>query len=118
MCITHRKSILKQRRRDPMDSCVILSTPLLLMDGVYRRRTISLEEAVDWVAAHSPKNFCGHQTVKILGIEPSTSREACQGFTEALCLKPKGRLDFGREYSLAEIQAVGVEFVLLTYLGE
>jgi hypothetical protein len=88
------------------------------VDGVYRRRTISLEEAVEWVTSRSPKNFCGHQTVKILGIEPSTSREACQGFSEALCLKPKGRLEFGKEYSLAEIEAVGVEFVLLTYLGE
>jgi hypothetical protein len=102
-----------------MDSSkVILSTPLLLVDGVYKRRTIGQEEAVEWVATHSPKNFCGHQTVKILGIEPSTSREACTGFSEALCLKPKGRLDFGREYSLEEIKSVGVEFVLLTFLGE
>jgi len=101
-----------------MDEKVILSTPLLLTDGLYRRRTISLEEAVDWVANSNPRNFCGHQTVKILGLEPSTTREACKGFSEALCLKPKGRLEFGKEYSLAEIQAVGVEFVLLTFLGE
>jgi hypothetical protein len=101
-----------------MDTKVILSTPLLLTDGLFRRRTISLEEAVEWIAKSNPKNFCGHQTVKILGLEPSTSREACQGFSEALCLKPKGRLDFGKEYTLSEIQAVGVEFVLLTFLGE
>jgi len=87
---------------------VILSTPLLLEEGIFSARIISLDEAREFVRRNQPQNFCGHQTVKVLGLEPSTSRDVCKGYDAALCLKPKGRLEFGREYTVEEILEIGV----------
>lgn len=95
-------------------SKVILSTTLLLSEGVFELKRISVAEALEWVGQNNPQNFCGHQTVKLLGLEPSTSRGVCEDYTEALCLKPAARVEFGREYSLEEIQNIGVEFSLIT----
>lgn len=97
---------------------VILSTALLLEDGGYKRQTISMSEAVAWVAEHQPENFCGHATVKLLGLEPAP-RKSCKGYSQALCVRPKTRLEFGRDYSLSELQDLGVELecVLVTFLG-
>lgn len=96
---------------------VILSTALLLGDGTYQMRTISQAEAQEWVNTHSPRNFVGHQTVKLLGLEPATDRAVCQGYDEALCLKPRGRMEFGREYTVSEISEIGVDFQLITKVG-
>ena len=91
---------------------VILSTPLLLEVGTFTMEEVSLDEAKAF--ASIAKNYCGHQTVKILGIEPSTSREVCNTYTQALCLKPIGRLEFGKEYTVEEIQAIGIKYFLIT----
>lgn len=93
---------------------VILSTALILEDGLFQSRSLSLDEARAWVIENQPKNFCGHQTVKVLGIEPAATREACTGYEQALCLSAKGRLEFGKEYSVEEIEQIGVDFRLIT----
>ena len=98
-------------------TCVVLSTPLLLTEGTFHAKVISLDEAREWVEANAPKNFCGHQTVKVLGLEPAQTREACQGYDEALCLKPNGRLEFGKEYTVEEILEVGVTPFLISRVG-
>lgn len=97
---------------------VILSTSLILEDGIFRSRSLTLEEAQAWVAENNPQNFCGHSTVKVLGLEPAASREQCRGYTAALCLSAKGRLEFGREYSVEEILAIGVDFRLVEEVGD
>ena len=94
---------------------VILSTKLMLGQGIFASREISLEEAKMWVKTNAPKNFCGHETVKILGLQPAVTRETCQGYDEALCLVVNGRLEFGREYSIEEIQEIGVIFTLVKF---
>ena len=93
---------------------VILSTTILVEEGTFVARKISLYEAIKWVKTHRPYNFCGHQTVKVLGIEPAKTRETCLEYSEALCLKPKGRIDPKREYSAEEILGIGVDIFLIT----
>lgn len=85
----------------------ILSSPLLLEAGEFKMEEILLDEAIKF--ATTAQNFCGHQTVKVLGIEPAKTREECAGYDEAICLKPVGRLEFGREYSVAEILKIGIK---------
>lgn len=93
---------------------VIISAPMLLEDGTFRRETISLEEAGAWVTANAPTNYVGHSTVRVVGVEPSTERAQCSGFDQALALKVRGRLDFGKEYSVDEILEIGVDAILIT----
>ena len=93
---------------------VILSTTLLLEEGRFQNTKISMAEAIEWVKTQSPINFCGHETVKVLGLEPTKTRDVCAGYDQALCLKPNGRMEFGREYSVQEILDVGVSFNLIT----
>ena len=92
---------------------VVLSTALLLEEGTFRAKKIGLAAAKAWLAAGPYDNFCGHATARILGIEPTTTRAQCLRYDEALCLKPAGRLEFGREYTAEEIDAIGVEFTLI-----
>lgn len=92
----------------------ILSSTVIVEDGIFRRQRISLEEAKNLVhGASLIANFCGHQTVKILGLEPAQSREACASFSQALVLQPKQRLEFGRDYPVQEILDIGVDSVLI-----
>lgn len=91
---------------------VILSAPMLLEEGNFSMKFISIEEAAEF--AKDATNFVGHQTVKVLGIEPATSREVCTGFEQALALKVLGRLEFGVEYSAEEIMEIGVQPILIT----
>lgn len=97
-----------------MTNKVILSTPMLLTTGLFRMEEITLEEAKAWVAEHNPVNYVGHQTVKVLGLEPATSRDVCTGYNQALSLKVNGRIEFGKEYTVDEILAVGVTCFLIT----
>jgi hypothetical protein len=92
---------------------VILSTPMLLEEGAYTMRYISLEEAAEWVKTHNPKNYVGHSTVRVLGIEPTADRSVCDGYDQALSLKVMGRTEFGREYTAEEILAIGVTAMLI-----
>lgn len=92
---------------------VILSSPILVEDGKFTRKTISQKKAQKWVDRNGPVNFSSHQTVKILGVEPASTRENTPGYDEALIISPLGRLEFGREYTKEEIEEIGVEFVLI-----
>lgn len=97
-----------------MTTRVILSTPMLLTEGTFEMKEISLEEAKAWVAEYNPVNYVGHQTVKVLGLEPATSRDACTGYAQALSLKVNGRVEFGKEYSVEDIMSIGVSCFLIT----
>jgi hypothetical protein len=96
---------------------VILSSPILVEDGVFRRAEISQEEAQDWVISNNPINFSAHQTTKILGVEPAATRENTHGYDEALIISPNQRLEFGREYTKAEIEKIGVTFLMIIKVG-
>jgi hypothetical protein len=95
---------------------VILSTALILENGDFNCRSITLDQAIEFVKLNNPVNFCSHQTVKVLNIEPAVSRETCKSYDIALCLKPKGRIEFGKEYTVDEIMEIGVYFQLITKL--
>lgn len=90
---------------------VILSTPLLLEEGLFSCRKVSLQEAQEFAA--DAVNYVGHSTVKVLGIEPATTREACSAYDAALCIKVHGRVTPGVEYSVQEILALGVTFYII-----
>lgn len=92
---------------------VILSSPILVEDGKFIRTTISQKKARRWVEKNAPVNFSRHQTVNILGIAPASTRENTSGYDEALIISPNSRLEFGREYTTEEIEAIGVSFVLI-----
>lgn len=97
----------------------ILSSPLLMEEGDFSCYKISLAQAEDIVNIYKQdlENFSGHETVKILGLEPDKSRKECQGYEKALVIKPLKRLEFGKEYSVEEILEIGVEILLIECLG-
>lgn len=92
---------------------VILSSPILVEDGTFVRKTISRKKAQKWVDENEPVNFCGHQTVKMLGVAPAATRANALYYDEALIIVPSERIEFGREYTKEELEAIGVEFVLI-----
>jgi hypothetical protein len=93
---------------------VILSTKLIIGDGLFEARELNRDEAQSWVDAGPVDNYCGHVTVRLLGLEPDTSRRTCDEYDQALALNAKSRLEFGREYTVEEIEEIGVEFTLIT----
>lgn len=92
----------------------ILSTALILEEGIFESKNITLEEAKDWVKLNKPTNFVGHSTVRVVGVEPANTREVCASYEQAMVLKPLGRLEFGKEYSVEEILNIGIQAQLLT----
>ena len=95
--------------------CAILSSSILLADGLYKRRTITVTEAKELMKTHVFTNFVGHETVKVLGIEPlpKGERPQCRNFDVALVVQPFERLDFGHEYSVQELQEIGYRIILV-----
>lgn len=91
---------------------VILSTSLILEPGTFEAEELTLEEARQWLD-DDVENYCGHQTVKLLGLQPDTERRQCDSYDYALCLRPKKRLEWGREYTVREIELIGVEIMLI-----
>ena len=94
---------------------IVLSSPLILEDGNFEAKTITLNEAIELVNLKGVKveNFCAHQTVKLLGLNPAKVRKDCSGYDLALVLKPKKRLPFGVELTVEEIEEIGVTVVLI-----
>ena len=90
---------------------VILSAPIIIGTGTFSVRHISAEEAMEFAAG--AVNYCGHQTVKMVGINPAASRRDCTGYDQALIVSPKERLEFGREYTKEEIEEIGVDYILI-----
>lgn len=86
---------------------VILSTTMLLTPGQYVMEEISLEQAKEIIKKHSVENFVGHDTVKLLGIEPAKDRKECGDYDIAIVIKPHKRLEFGKEYSKEDIESIG-----------
>jgi len=84
---------------------------MLLETGKWKMTEISLAEARRF--AVEAENFVGHSTVRILGIQPRADRAFCKGYDQALVIKVKGRLDFGREYSVEEIEQIGYTIFLI-----
>jgi hypothetical protein len=93
---------------------VILSTALILGTGTFVAKNITLDEARQWVEENLPFNFCGHATTLAVGVQPSQARSVCTDYQEALVLKPLGRLEFGREYTLEEVLEIGIQPMLIT----
>jgi len=96
---------------------------MLLECGTFSMYEVDLIEAK--LFAQSAINYSGHETVKILGIEPNSNRNECLGFDKALVIKPHGRLQFGKEYSIEEIMNIGYTIYmvendgkLVDYMGE
>ncbi|MDB4431172.1 hypothetical protein N9137_02155 [Pseudomonadales bacterium] len=81
-------------------------------NNLLKTTVLTVEEATNWVVKNSPKNYCGHDTTRIVGIEPSQSREFCNDWDAALTFKPKGRLEYGKEYSVSEILEIGITIIL------
>lgn len=93
---------------------VVLSSPMLLETGNFSMIELTVAQATAWVKDNDPKNYVGHSTSLIVGLEPATSREICEGYDAALALKPIGRLEFGKEYSKPELEEIGVSCFLIT----
>jgi len=96
----------------------ILSSPLLLEDGVFERATLTHQEAMEMVKNSTVEVFTNHQTVKILGLEPAKDRGSCMGYETALVLQPAKRLEFSREYTVEEVEEIGVNYILIIKLME
>ena len=94
---------------------VILSSPMILEEGSFSVRKITKREALNWLDS-TVKNYCGHETTKVLGVEPEKTRKTCTGYDQALCISPNKRLEFGREYTSKEIERIGVTYWLLRKL--
>ena len=95
---------------------VIFSTTLMPSDGIWERRTTTLQAAKEELAVLKaqgiePVCFSQHQTVKLFGVSPATGREQCQDFDLAFVARPLFRTEFGKEYSLEEIEDGGYEVV-------
>ena len=91
---------------------VILSSPLIFETGKFVSRIITVKEAKKW--AVGAENFCGHETVRVIGIKPVKIRKTCTSYKEALVLRVHKRLEFGQEYSVEEILAIGITPFLIT----
>jgi hypothetical protein len=97
---------------------VILSTSLLLEEGDFRCRKIDQTSAKFFATQPGVENFVQHSSVRILGILPAEERKTCLGYDEAIVIKPRGRLDFGKEYSLEELEKIGFDFFRIVKLDE
>ena len=55
--------------------------------------------------------FTQHQTIKILGLEPAKERVVYTPEANhiQMWIKPRGRLEFGREYTIEEIEKIGYD---------
>ena len=90
---------------------IILSTTILLEEGIFKVEKIDLKEAKDF--ALMAENFVTDSTVRLLGIEPTTERKVYTTFDNALVIKAKGRIDFGKEYTKEGIEGIGYELYLI-----
>lgn len=97
----------------------ILSAPIMLEDGVYVREEITKEAALKLInEAESVINYSTHSTCRVLNLEPATSRAECTSYKHALVIKPNQRLEFGKEYTLEEIQNMDLSYIFICRLGD
>ena len=100
---------------------LVVVSAFIPSEGKWDIKKISLEEAKELVnKAKKVSIYTQHQTIKLINLEPDTERRVYipQGEEKQLWLKPNGRLEFGKEYSLEELQEIGVQPFLATPIIE
>jgi len=91
---------------------VVIVSAFIPCEGIYEIKRISKDEAIDLINKNELAGiYTNHQTIKILGLEPCQGRPIFNpnGDEIQLWIKPKGRLEFGREYSIEEIEEIGYD---------
>ena len=103
-----------------MKRLAILSSPILVGEHhqLARLTSISLAKAKALIAwPHMEvRVYTSHATVRLFGLEPDTTRAQCPGYDAALVVVPNERLEFGREYSVEEIEKIGYSIKLIEIL--
>lgn len=102
-----------------MSKLAVLSSPILIgSDLIARQRVISLSKAKAMIA--SPYMdvgvFTNHATIRLLGLEPDKTRKECSYYDVALVVVPNQRLEFGREYSVEEVEKIGYSIKMIEIL--
>jgi len=93
-----------------MTKTVVVVSAFIPAPGKWNIQELTLEESKKLVEkADNVEVYTQHQTVKLIGLEPDSQRKTYSPNGEIqLWLKPNSRLEFGREYSLEELQEIGV----------
>ena len=90
---------------------VVIVSSFIPIFGHFRISKISKEKALEILKAANIQVFSQHETVKILGLEPAKERITYEPNPNdiQIWIKPKQRLEFGREYSVDEIEKIGYD---------
>ncbi len=89
-----------------------ITSAFIPVEGTFQFRIISKEEAINLIKNNDLIGvFTSHQTIKVLGLKPCQGRPIYNPELNhiQLWIKPKGRLEFGKEYTLDEIEAIGYD---------
>lgn len=87
----------------------VIISAIIPQEGTAEVYEVPLQEIREYVRKGKFVNFVGHETVKLLGVDPAKERrELNEPYDEAIVLKPKNRLDFGKEYTVDELMEIGV----------
>jgi len=82
------------------------------VEGVFRIRKLTKQEAIQLLRnCEATEVYTNHETIKVLGLTPCTGRPVFNptGREVQLWVKPRARLEFGREYALDEIERIGYD---------
>jgi hypothetical protein len=91
---------------------VVLSALLPAIGGMMLYELTS-EQAQKWLELGPYTNYVQHDTVRLIGIEPTADRlETGSDWGQALIVRAKGRLEPRREYTSEEFEAMGYEIWL------
>ena len=96
-----------------MINLAILSSPILLEDGTFHRAEITLDQAKTLINAFDTTNYTQHSSCLLLGVEPAKERVTCESYDVAIVVKPNTRLQYGREYTVEEIEDIGYKIVVI-----
>ena len=91
---------------------VSVTSAFIPVEGKFEFRVVTKEEAKKISKENELVGvYTGHQTVKVLGLTPAEGRPVYtpEPTHIQLWIKPHGRLEFGREYSLEEIETIGYD---------
>ena len=96
-----------------MINLAILSSTILLEDGTFHRAEITLTQAKTLINAFDTTNYTQHYSCALLGVEPAKERVTCESYDVAIVVKPNTRLQYGREYTVEEIEDIGYKIVVI-----
>ena len=91
---------------------IVIVSAFIPAEGIYEIKKVNKDEAIKNINENELVGiYTNHQTIKILGLEPCNGRPVFNptGKEIQLWIKPKGRLEFGREYSIEEIEEIGYD---------